>query len=128
MRIFSKIIIGLFLLMGCSFAQAEGDLVSPKEASSLTADKKAVIIDVREDDEWNAEHIAGAVHIPLNQLDARLPELQQYKDSTVITQCRSGKRSLKALELLKAAGFTKVSSMDGGIVAWSKDGLATQQK
>jgi rhodanese-related sulfurtransferase len=128
MRIFSKIIISLFLLMGCSFVQAGDDLVSPKEASVLTAEKKAVIIDVREDDEWNAEHIAGAVHIPLNQLDARLSELQSYKDTTVITQCRSGKRSLKALELLKAAGFTKVSSMDGGIVAWSKDGLATQQK
>lgn len=128
MRTFSKFIVSLFLLMGCSFVQAGDELVSPKAASSLIADKKAVIIDVREDDEWNMVHIAGAVHIPLNQLDARLPELQQYKDTTVITQCRSGKRSLKALEVLKSAGFSKVSSMDGGIVAWSKDGLATQQK
>jgi rhodanese-related sulfurtransferase len=128
MKLFSKNIIVGLLLIGFSVAQAEGDLVSPKEASVLTAEKQAVIVDVREDDEWNAGHIAGAVHIPLNQLDARLPELLKYKDTTVITQCQSGKRSLKALEVLKSAGFSKVSSMDGGIVAWSKDGLATQQK
>ncbi|MDP3007607.1 MAG: rhodanese-like domain-containing protein [Methylococcales bacterium] len=129
MKLFSKnVIVGLLLSIGFSVAQAEGDMVSPKEASVLTAEKQAVIVDVREDDEWNAGHIAGAVHIPLNQLDARLPELQSYKESTIITQCRSGKRSLKALEVLKSAGFTKVSSMDGGIVAWTKDGLAAQQK
>lgn len=128
MRTFSKFIVSLFLLVGCSFAFAGSDLVTPKEASVLTSDKKAVIIDVREEEEWDAGHIAGAVHIPLNQLDARLSELQPYKDTTIITQCRSGKRSLQALELLKSAGFSKVSSMDGGIVAWSKDGLATQQK
>lgn len=128
MKLCSKnIIVGLLLLIGFSVAQAEGDLVSPKEASVLTAEKQAVIVDVREEDEWNAGHIAGAVHIPLNQLDARLPELQKYKDTTVITQCQSGKRSLKALEILKSSGFSKVSSMDGGIVAWSKDGLATQK-
>jgi len=128
MHTLSKFIVSLLLLMGCSFVQAGDELVSPKEASVLTTDKKAVIVDVREDDEWNAGHIAGAVHIPLNQLEARLPELQSYKDTSIITQCQSGKRSLKALELLKSAGFSKVASMDGGIVAWRKDGLATQQK
>lgn len=129
MSIFSKsFMLSIFFAMNCAFAQADTERVSPKEASTLTSEKQAVIVDVREDDEWNGEHIAGAIHIPLNQLDARLPELQQYKDTTIITQCRSGKRSLKALELLKSAGFSKVSSMDGGIVAWSKDGLATQQK
>ncbi len=125
---FKSFIMGVFLLMSCAFAQAASELVTPKEASVLTSEKQAVIVDVREDDEWNEGHIAGAIHIPLNQLNDHLSELQQYKDSTIITQCRSGKRSLKALELLKSAGFSKVSSMDGGIVAWSKDGLAIQQK
>jgi rhodanese-related sulfurtransferase len=129
MSIFSKsFMLGIFLAMNCAFAQADTELVSPKEASTLILEKQAVIVDVREDDEWNEGHIAGAIHISLNQLEARLPELQQYKDTTIITQCRSGGRSLKALELLKSSGFSKVSSMDGGIVAWSKDGLATQQK
>ncbi|MDD1605500.1 MAG: rhodanese-like domain-containing protein [Methylococcaceae bacterium] len=129
MNMFSKsFILGIFWAMNCAFAQADTELVSPKEASTLTSEKKAVIVDVREDDEWNGGHIAGAIHIPLNQLDARLPELKQYKDTTIITQCKSGGRSAKALDVLKSAGFSKVYSMDGGIVAWNKDGLATQQK
>ena len=129
MSSFSKsFILSIFLLLNCAFVQAASDLVTPNEASVLTSDKKAVIVDVREEDEWNAGHIAGAVHIPLKQLETRLPELQQYKDKTIITQCRSGKRSADALEVLKSAGFTNVYSMDGGIMAWSKDGLTMQQK
>ena len=129
MSSFSKsFILSIFLLLNCAFVQAVSDLVTPKEASVLTSEKKAVIVDVREEDEWNAGHIAGAVHIPLKQLETRLPELQQYKDKTIITQCRSGKRSADALEVLKSAGFTNVYSMDGGIMAWSKDGLTMQQK
>jgi rhodanese-related sulfurtransferase len=126
-RFLKGFIVGVFLLMNCAFVQAGSDLVTPKEASTLTAEKKAVIVDVREDDEWNEGHIAGAIHIPLKQLEARSSELQQYKDKTIITQCRGGKRSADALEMLKSAGFTNVYSMDGGIMAWNKDGLATQK-
>jgi len=121
------LILAVFLSMSCSFAQAASELVSPKEAFTLSTEKKAVIVDVREDDEWNEGHIAGAIHIPLKQLNGRLSELQQYKDTSIITQCRSGGRSAKALDVLKAAGFSKVYDMEGGIVAWSKDGLATQK-
>ena len=88
--------------------------------------KDAVIVDVRENSEWNAQHIPGAIHIPLAQLNERLSELKQYKDSLVITQCRSGIRSEQALEVLKSAGFSKVYSMNGGIMAWDKAGLVTE--
>ncbi len=119
-----KYIMAGFLFISSFTVQAASDLISPKEASVLYAEKKAVIVDVREDDEWKAEHIAGAVHIPLDQLKDRLPELQAYKDTAVIAQCRGGKRSLKAMEVLKSAGFTKVYSMDGGLQAWTEQGLA----
>jgi 3-mercaptopyruvate sulfurtransferase SseA len=66
---------------------------------------------------WNEQHIPGAIHIPLGQLKERLSELKQYKDSPLITQCRSGGRSAKALDVLKSAGFSKVYNMDGGIIA-----------
>jgi rhodanese-related sulfurtransferase len=122
---FFKIILGVWLSLSSFFVLAGTDVMSPKEVSSLTAEKKAVIVDVREDDEWQAGHIDGAIHIPLQQINDRLPELAAYKDSTVITQCRSGKRSIKALELLKTAGFSNVYSMDGGIQAWTQQGLAT---
>jgi rhodanese-related sulfurtransferase len=120
-----KYIVAGFLLLTSFIVQAESDLISPKEASALYSEKQAVIVDVREQDEWNEGHIAGAIHIPLKQLNTLLPMLQQYKDTTIITQCKSGGRSAKAVEELKSAGFSKVYSMDGGIKAWSEQGLAT---
>jgi rhodanese-related sulfurtransferase len=131
MRLFSKYfrLSFMILLMGCAVAKADmGEIesISPKEASAMYADKKAVIVDVREDSEWNEQHIPGAIHIPLAQLNERLSELKQYKDSTVITQCKTGGRSAKALNELKSAGFSKVYNMEGGIMAWDKAGLKTE--
>ena len=119
----------IILFMGYGNVQAETGLmesVSPKEAFSMSAGQKAVIVDVREDSEWNEQHILGAIHIPLGQLNERLAELKQYKDSPVITQCKSGGRSAQAFEVLKSAGFSKVYNMDGGIIAWDNAGLKTQ--
>lgn len=131
MRMFSRVCrLGfMVLVMGGAIAPATGEemeLISPQEASTLYAAKKAVIVDVREDSEWNERHIPGVIHIPLAQLNDRLPELKQYQNSPVITQCKSGRRSAQALEVLKAAGFSKVYSMDGGIMAWDKAGLKTE--
>lgn len=127
MRLFSKYCrLGVFLLMVSPFAVAETGLISPKEASTMHTGNKAVIVDVRENDEWNERHIRGAIHIPLAQLHERLSELEPYKNSPVITQCRSGKRSAQAQLALKSAGFSKVYSMDGGIQAWDEQGLATE--
>lgn len=64
-----------------------------QEASAMQSENKEVIVDVREDDEWNEHHIHGAIHIPPAQLNARLSELEPYKNSLVITQCKGGKRS-----------------------------------
>lgn len=119
----------MILLMGCAVARADmGEIesISPKEAAAMYTEKKAVIVDVREDSEWNEQHIPGAIHIPLAQLNERLSELKQYKDGAVITQCKSGGRSTKALDELKSAGFSKVYNMDGGIMAWEKVGLKTE--
>jgi rhodanese-related sulfurtransferase len=116
-------------MLGFNAAKAATDpleLISPQDASTLSAEKKAVIIDVREDNEWNAVHIPGAIHIPLGQLSNRLSELQSYKNTAIITQCRSGARSAKALDILKSAGFTQVQNMEGGLIAWDKAGLKTQ--
>ena len=112
-------------MLGCAVASA-GESISPEEALAMHAGQKAVIVDVREDSEWNEQHIPGAIHIPLAQLNDRLSELKPYKDSPVITQCRSGGRSAKALDVLKSAGFANVYNMDGGLIAWNKAGLKTE--
>ncbi len=93
----------------------------------MQSEKKAVIIDVREKDEWNAAHIEGAIHIPLNEISNRVSELVKYQNQPVIMQCRSGARSAKAADILAKSGFTNVHNMDGGLNAWQKANLKTIQ-
>jgi len=100
--------------------------VTVQQAASMSDQRQAVIIDVREDEEWRQGHIPNAIHIPLSQLAGRMSELEQYKNGVVITQCRSGKRSSKAANMLKRAGFSQVYNMNGGLVAWLKSGLPSQ--
>lgn len=127
MRLFSNFCrLGVFLLLISPFAVAETDVISPKEAATMRVKDKAVIVDVRENDDWNEHQIHGAIHIPLSQLNERLPELERYKNSPVITQCQAGLRSAQAQLVLKSAGFSKVYLMNGGIQAWHEQGLVTE--
>ena len=75
----------------------------------------AVVLDVREDYEWEAGHIAGALHIPLEQLPARLNELDPDVDVNVI--CRTGGRSFRATTWLTENGYTAFNVV-GGMGAW----------
>ncbi len=94
--------------------------VTPEEALRRQQ-AGALIVDVREPHEWRAGHIPGAVHIPLDQLAARLGELDTERD--IILVCRSGNRSAYATALLGKAGFSKVYNLIGGIIAWARHGL-----
>ncbi len=76
-----------------------------------------VVLDVREPHEAEIARIDGAALIPLGELPQRLHELDGHAE--IVTHCHHGIRSLKALEILKAAGFSKVRSLRGGIDAWS---------
>ena len=123
-----KILLLLGSLLGSSALFAESlPSVSPQQAAEMQTQQKAVIVDVRENDEWNAGHIAGAIHIPLGEIQNRVAELTQYQSQPIITQCRSGARSAKAANILKVAGFTNVHNMDGGLNAWQKADLTIQQ-
>ena len=122
-----KIIILLASLFGISSVLADVPAVSPQQAAQMQSEQNAVIIDVRENDEWNAGHIDNAIHIPLNDIQNRLKELAKYQNQPVITQCRSGARSARAADILAKSGFTNVHNMDGGLNAWQKANLKTIQ-
>jgi adenylyltransferase/sulfurtransferase len=77
-----------------------------------------VLIDVREPHEWEIAHIDGARLIPLGQLPDRISELDGHDE--IVTYCHKGSRSMKALEILRGAGFGKVRSLAGGIDAWAQ--------
>ena len=80
-----------------------------------------LLLDVREPFELGICQIAGNLNIPLGQLPNRLNELSAWKDQLIIAQCKSGRRSMKALETLKKHGFTKVLNLEGGILAYGQD-------
>jgi rhodanese-related sulfurtransferase len=123
-----KTLLLLGSLLGSSAAFSdEVAAISPQEAAAMYNDQNAVIVDVRENEEWNAGHIAGAIHIPLGQIETRKAELEKYKNSALIMQCRSGVRSATAANILKKAGFSTVYNMEGGINAWQKADLKIQQ-
>ncbi|GAA0036615.1 hypothetical protein JCM18882A_25210 [Brevibacterium metallidurans] len=78
----------------------------------------AAIIDVREDDEWEAGHIEGAIHVPLGELPERLDDLPLDDDMYII--CRTGGRSLRATAWLNLNGFDAFN-VEGGMGSWNID-------
>jgi sulfur-carrier protein adenylyltransferase/sulfurtransferase len=97
----------------------EGPEISAEELQREMGDKgsELILIDVREPHEWDIAHIDGARLIPLSQLPERLTELDGHAD--IVTHCHHGMRSLKAMAILKGAGFNRVRSLAGGIDAWA---------
>ena len=102
-----------------SFADTEYDL-PPDRAKELVESGDAQLIDVREDYEWDAGRIAGAVHINLEQLPVRAAEID--KDRPVIFQCRVGNRSAFAAEAFRNGGYDAYN-LAGGLQAWADAGL-----
>lgn len=84
----------------------------------------AYLLDVREDDEWREGHAPGAVHVPLGQLAARLPELP--RDQPVAVVCAVGARSARAAAWLLQQGHDAVN-VRGGMHAWQRAGLPVER-
>ena len=80
-----------------------------------------LVLDVREDDEWRAGHVAGSLHIPLMELGARHDETRGAEQTLVV--CRVGSRSAYAAGFLIQQGIDAVN-LDGGLVAWTRAGRA----
>jgi rhodanese-related sulfurtransferase len=83
----------------------------------------AVILDVREDDEWAAGHAPNAIHIPLGDLPSRLAELAEVGKGAgaVAVTCRGGGRSSRAVAWLTQQGYD-VANLEGGMKAWHAAG------
>jgi len=91
---------------------------STDPASAATMD--ALLLDVRDIEEWMAGHAPTADHIPMNELPERLRDLP--RGSTIVCVCRSGGRSRRVTTWLRSQGFDAVD-LTGGMVAWAAAGL-----
>lgn len=105
---------------GATVAVSELDEVEPldpKQADEVR--DEAMLLDVREPNEWQAGHIEGSVHIPMSHLGARQDELP--RDRLIVAVCRSGNRSAVVTNALLNAGY-QAENLDGGLYAWVADG------
>jgi rhodanese-related sulfurtransferase len=82
-----------------------------------------VVLDVREDDEWAAAHIDGAVHIPLMELPARMGEFVELEADQTLIVCKAGGRSARAGAYLAQQGYEVVNLIDG-MIGWERAGRA----
>lgn len=101
---------------------------SPMEATQLLNREDALLLDVREDNEFKQGHIMGARHVPLRLLSERLKDLEAYRERPVIVSCRSGQRSARAATTLKKHGFNRVYNLAGGVMAWQDANLPLSRK
>ncbi|MFT4560593.1 MAG: rhodanese-related sulfurtransferase [Gammaproteobacteria bacterium] len=97
--------------------------ILPIQAVQLLNREDAVIVDIRDEGEFNDGHIINAHHIPRADLKSRIDELKKFKDRPIVVCCASGSSSAPALRELNSAGFGTVHSLKGGIAAWRADNL-----
>ena len=88
----------------------------------LAADDSVKLIDVREDNEWQAAHAAGAIHLGKGIIERDIEATVPDKSTEVILYCGGGYRSALAADVLQQMGYTNVFSMAGGWKAWQESG------
>ena len=118
---FPLLLIGALLLSGCGESQSSSagyQQISLQDAKQMMDEQDVILLDVREQDEFDSGHIPGAVLLPVGTIDeesaaAVIPE----KDSTVLVYCRSGNRSKTAAAKLAELGYTGIYEF-GGINTW----------
>ena len=92
--------------------------ITAEEAKKIMDTEEGyVILDVREQDEYDAGHIPGAILIPYTQIDAKANEMLPDKNRLILVYCRSGRRSKIAAEALAELGYTNIKEF-GGILDW----------
>ncbi|MFN2542497.1 MAG: rhodanese-like domain-containing protein [Chthoniobacterales bacterium] len=99
--------------------------ISPENAATKLQEHEAVIVDVREKDEWDEEHIPHAIHISRGMIELDIAEKIPDLNKTIICHCGGGGRSALAAESLQKMGYKNVRSMAGGFKAWKAAGLPT---
>ena len=101
--------------------------ISPTDAAAKTKSSDAVIVDVREKDEFDESHIPDAVHMSRGMLELEIEDKFPDRNTEIICHCGGGGRSALAAGTLQKMGYKNVRSMAGGFKAWKAVGLPTSK-
>ena len=127
--LFAALAIILFMMTGTAFgSRLRGySQLEPVDAVRIFNHEDALMLDVREDKEYEEGHILDSLHIPLGKLGERMGELANMREKAIIVSCRSGHRSAAACAKLRKEGFETVYNLKGGVLAWQNAGLPLQK-
>lgn len=120
----------LIMLIGNEVRRALLNLkeVSPLEATQLLNHQDAVLLDVREPQEYQEGFLPNSIRIPLGSLSEKAAQLDKHRERPIIIVCRSGNRSAKAVRMLKQMGYETVYNLGGGLHAWRTANLPISKK
>lgn len=118
---------GCMLLWPLLSSGGGADALNPNEVVQWMNRDKAVVVDICGADEFAAGHVVGAKHVPLEQLEAKLPGVVKNKATPLVLVCSSGMRSKRALAVTRKLGFENVRSLAGGMSAWRAASLPVEK-
>jgi len=101
--------------------------ISPQDAVAKLKSGEAVIVDVRDKDEWDEGHIPGAMHMSRGMLELNIEEKVPDLNAMIICHCGGGGRGALATESLQKKGYKNVRNMAGGFKAWKAAGFRTAE-
>lgn len=106
------------LLLVPTLKGVTGGSLQPNDAVAKINREKAIVVDVREPEEYVKGHITNAKNIPLAQFDERLPQVTKNKALPVILVCEKGSRAVRAEAQAKKLGYANAQALAGGMKAW----------
>ena len=101
--------------------------ISPADAQSQTERGDAVLIDVREEEDWREDHAKGAKHLTRGTVELEIEEQVPDLKTPIICYCGGGSRAALAAESLQKMGYENVRSIAGGFRAWKEAGLPSAE-
>ncbi|MFC1553291.1 rhodanese-like domain-containing protein [candidate division KSB1 bacterium] len=101
------------------------NITAQEVCKTIDKNENILLLDVRSEQEFNGTygHLKNAILIPLHELQRKINEIAQYKNSEVIVYCRSGNRSITASNILIANGFKDVNNLLGGMKGWNSSDI-----
>lgn len=121
------LLVGAFAVVFALFVRNEvargGRSVSPQQLVDMVNREGAVVVDVRDPNDYSQGHIASALNMPHGSLATRLGEIEKYKEKPIVLACKMGQHAGAAGTVLRKAGFTNIARLKGGIAEWRNQNM-----
>ena len=120
----SALMVSFFVLVFSELRRKASGLINVDAGDAVKLiNNDAVVIDIRSAEAYSRGHIVNARNIPRDELDARLDQLQKYKNTPIVAVCDAGVTTTGIVNKLRAAGFESVFGLKGGMTGWGQAGL-----